>query len=112
MSYLSLLNSSISLERPVNSQDSSGGILKGFESVNGFQDVAASIQPLRTEEKNSIFAQRQILVTHRIYTAIDMKSQKGDRCRVPETNQIFILIGMRDQAGRHQVYSMDAREQT
>lgn len=108
MSFASLLNSSVTLERPTNTQDSSGGITKSWLSIT---TTPASVQPLSTKER-MLFAQRQIMVTHRIYTAINLQPQKGDRVTVPSTGQTFVIIGFMNQAGRNSVWSIDAKEQT
>ncbi len=112
MSLASLLNRTVSLERPNNVQDEVSGVLRQSWATI-VSDAPAAIQPLSAVARHQ-FAQRQIYVTHRIYFAADVEPQRTDRIRVtsPATDQLFIIHGFFNQAGRDFLWSIDAQEQT
>jgi hypothetical protein len=108
----SLLNMIAILQRPLNTQDSSAGVTKDFDpAIPGNYPAKCTVQPLRTWERQ-MFAQRQIFVSHRLLFECSLNPQKGDRLFIPKTQQIFVIVGFRNQAGRNRVWSIDANEQT
>ncbi len=112
MSLDSLMTHLITLKRPTNTQDTSGGVTKVFNAVtvNGQTTFPASVQPMRFQEKMQ-WAQRQIFITHVIYTTIDLGALPGDIVTVPATSKTFVVVGFGDMAGRHEAFKIHAREQ-
>lgn len=111
MSLESLMTHVITLERKSVSIDTSSGPVPTWITVTNFINVPATIQPLTAKDRIS-FAQRNIFITHRIYSYINLNPQPSDRIYSLTTGKRYVIIGMFDQAGRDRVFAIDVREQT
>lgn len=108
----SLITDTITLERPVITVDASSGSKREvWNPVTGSENIPASIQPVSSAVRMEL-ASRQIILTHRIYTRTDLKPKRGDRVRPNRGGVVYLVTGFFNQAGRDQVYMIEAREVT
>lgn len=106
----SLITDTVTLERPFIILDElAGSKRETWNPVPGSQNIPASIQPVSSQVRQE-FASRQIIITHRIYTRVDLKPQRGDRIRPNKGSVVYLITGFFNQAGRDQVYLIEARE--
>ena len=82
-----LLNKKVTLERSVITLDASAGSKReNWKAVTGSENISASIQPVSTLLKQE-YASRQIIITHQIYTSVDLKP----KTLLPSARQNFSL---------------------
>jgi hypothetical protein len=106
----SLITDTVTLERPYIILDQvAGSKRETWNPVSGSQNIPASIQPVSAQVRQD-FASRQIIITHRIYTRTDLKPQRGDRIRPNKGTVVYMVTGYYNQAGRDEVYMIEARE--
>lgn len=107
-----LLNKLITLERAIITLDSSAGSKREkWESVPGSENIPASIQPISTLLKQE-YASRQIIITHHIFTKVDLGPKRGDRIRLQDSPIYYIVTGFKNVASRNQVFMIEGKEMT
>lgn len=104
-----LCNFSITVERAKITKDITGGAKRELWEVV-YSNISAAIQPINSDIQHQ-FGQRQMINSHRIYTAKHLAIQRGDRIRTFNPARMFVVTGVLDQGGRQRVFSVDVREQ-
>jgi hypothetical protein len=105
-----LLNKRVTLERPVITIDaSSGSKRETWETVPGSDNIPASVQPVSSKVQQQ-YASRQIVITHQIFTGIDMHPKRGDRVRLVGLGTYYLVTGFFNQAGKNKVFMIEGRE--
>src|SRR5262245_59522643 len=111
MSLSSLLNTSISCQRPLQGKDTSGGSTRNFQPVPGLpSSIPATIQPLSDMERQK-WASREVFLTHVIYLDQNLALKKQDRV-TDSTGTIYVVHSFQDEGGRGEVFSIHVHEQT
>ncbi len=106
-----LLNKKVTLERSVITLDASAGSKReNWKAVTGSENISASIQPVSTLLKQE-YASRQIIITHQIYTSVDLKPKRGDRVRLENTNTYYVVTGFMNIASRNKLFMIEGKEQ-
>jgi len=90
MSLTSLLITTITVQQQTTSQDSSGGATRTWANVTGSVNVKADIQPASGQLRRR-YEQRQLFVTHTIYTAADIAVKPN--MRITSGARTFIVLG-------------------
>lgn len=105
-----LLNKKITLERAIVTIDSSAGSKREqWEPVHGSENIPASIQPISTLLRQE-YASRQIIITHQIFTKVDMKPKRGDRLKLQDSSVYYVITGFKNVANRDKVYMIEGKE--
>ena len=98
------------LKRPLHTQDNAGGVLKSFQTVYPMSDIPCTIQPVSAKEREA-FAQANIMMSHRLYSATDFGAQNGDYVFINnQSTPGYHIVGMYDEAGRGQLFRLDLLE--
>lgn len=105
-----LLNKKVTLERSVITLDSSAGSKReDWRSITGSENIPASIQPVSTLLKQE-YASRQIIITHQIYTSVDLKPKRGDRIRLVNSTTYYVVTGFINVASRNKLFMIEGKE--
>lgn len=104
-----ICNFLITVERAKIVKDITGGPKREIWEVV-CSNISAAIQPITSNIQHQ-FGQRQMINTHRIYTAKNLAIQRGDRIRTSCPARMFVVTGVLDQGGRQRIFSVDVREQ-
>lgn len=106
-----LLNKKVTLERSVITLDSSAGSKReNWKPITGSENIPASIQPVSTLLRQE-YASRQIIITHQIYTSVDLKPKRGDRLRLENTTTYYVITGFMNIASRGKLFMIEGKEQ-
>lgn len=100
-------NNYITLEKPSNVKDSSGGVRKTWVTVTD-TPIKAAIQPMTPREQH-LYAGRQIRASHSVYIEEDPRFKRGYRL-VDQNGKKFVIKGIVDFAGANRVYKIICRE--
>ena len=101
----------VTAKRPKNDRDLSGGVVKTWQTLHPFVSIPVTIQPLSAREQY-LFAQRQVIVTHRVYTAVDVRDlRRDDRLEDQTTGRTYVMVNAFDEAGSGRVFSTEVHEQ-
>lgn len=101
----------VTVERSTMTVDASSGALRtNWTAVAGLTTLPCNIQPLSGKERLA-FAQKQLLMTDRIYLSGDYTSLilRSDRLR-DSTGRIFRIHFLGDAAGQSQLTKIEAQE--
>lgn len=105
-----LLNKKITLERSVITLDSSAGSKReDWKPIKGSENILASIQPVSTLLRHE-YASRQIIITHQIYTSVDLKPKRGDRIRLENSTTYYVVTGFINVASRNKLFMIEGKE--
>lgn len=108
MSLSSLLNAVGRLERYQLVQDTSGGAKRqAWVVVPGYEEVLCSVQPASGNVQYK-YAQRNIVVSHTIYTDVPLPITGQLRFRSDDT--VYTIHGYGDAAGRGICYTLDVEK--
>lgn len=106
-----LLNKFITLERSVITLDSSAGSKReNWKPIKGSENIPASIQPVSTLLRQE-YASRQIIITHQIYTRVNLNPKRGDRVRLDNSNTYYVVTGFMNVASRNKLFMIEGKEQ-
>lgn len=97
----------VKIERSTDTRDASGGYVKTWDTL--VPEALVGIQPSTSRER-TLFAQRQISYTNKIYSDRDYGVRKDDRLIDLTTDKEYVVIGVSDQAGRGLVFCIEARD--
>lgn len=110
MSISSMLNKTITVQRPVITKDTSGGSIRTYAALSGVTNVPAAIQPLNDMERQK-YAARQIYQSHIIFVDQDYDLKKQDLV-VDSTGIKYVVESFQDEGGRGRVWTIHVLEQT
>ncbi len=112
MSLSSLLNKSVTVQRPSITQDASAGSVRSFQDLADASEVPAAIQPISYRERMQ-FGGRQLFITHVVYFDQDYGVKRGDIVKDLTTEPVktYIVLSYQNQAGQDFLYAVYAREQ-
>ena len=65
------------LKRATDAKDASGGMVKTYAAVDGYEDVSCTIHPASSSIRMQ-YMQRQMNCTHTIFTDEDVPAMSGD----------------------------------
>lgn len=82
----------VTLSRPGTTRDSAGAVQKTWESVSGFVDVPASVQPTTVRDL-PLFAQRGLKYGHKVYVLQEPPFKRGDRL-LTNDGRTFMIDGV------------------
>ena len=91
MALQNLMWHRVTIKRPTASKDASGGITSTESAV--YTDLPANVQPV-SASVSLLYQQRQLTVTHSVYTNQAISARNGDR--VYFGTRTFIVTGFRD----------------
>lgn len=111
MSFQSLLNSRVNVFRKNPIKDTSGGQLPQFSCVANLVNLPACIQP-KTGSAPISLGQRQVFLTHSIYTSSDYGVERGWKLVNPTTGHSYIVHGIVDMGGQTRCFRFDCTLET
>lgn len=105
MALQNLMWHRVTIKRPTASKDASGGITSTETAV--YTDLPANVQPV-SASVSLLYQQRQLTVTHSVYTNQVISARNGDR--VYFGTRTFIVTGFRDLIESDRVFVLDTYE--
>lgn len=102
-----LMIDTVSVQRPTNTKDSSGAPVKSYATV--YADVPANVQPI-TASWQIQYAQRKIDTSHTVAFVGVPAILNGDQ--IIFGTRTFLVVGIRNLAGRGVVTAVDCKEIT
>lgn len=111
MSFDSLLNTLVTVERKSPSRDASGGQVENFTAVPALEEIPALVQPRHGIARAGL-GQRLVNVTHAIYVLDASLIVRGDRIHQPSTGKRFVVHGVEDMAGQGRCWRIECQEVT
>lgn len=111
MSLENLLNANIDVYSKNPSKDTSGGQLPQFSPVSGLCGLPACIQP-KTGNAPISLGQRQVFLTHSIYTTSNYGVERGWKLVNPATGHSYIVHAIVDMGGQDRAFRFDCTLET
>lgn len=113
----SLFRHTVSIRRPTNTSDASGGITQGFADVYAGYKAAIQMRPAWITERDSVEAAKAVPVTHQLFFATDISgAREGDKVVVtasPVTamvNAIYTVQSVADMGDKGRAWCLYAKE--
>ncbi len=98
----------VTLSRPVITKDGAGGAVRAWTDVPDSIAITAAVQPSSPSDI-SLYAGRNIQISHSVYVEQDLGFQRGDRL-VTNDGRIFSIRGVINYASFNLIYKLVCRQ--